>query len=44
MRYIRELRDGVIDWKNVRLPMREKDKSKYDEKFNNFISEIDIKY
>ena len=44
MRYIRELRDGVIDWENVRQSTREKYKLKYDEKLNKFISEIDPKY
>ena len=44
VRYIRELRDGVIDWENVRQSTREKYKLKYDEKLNKFISEIEPKY
>ncbi len=39
MRYIRELRDDVIDWENVRQSTREIYKLRYDEKKIN--SEID---
>ena len=40
LRYIRELNEGVILWKNVRASTREKYKLEFDNKTNKYISKL----